>query len=35
MASIWGKTILATLILYVRSNSHVLQWSANSFDTVF
>jgi len=27
---------MATLILvYLRSNWHVLQWSANSFDTVF
>jgi len=25
---------MATLILYLRSNRHVLQWSANSFDTV-
>jgi len=26
---------MATLILYLRSNWHVLQWSANSFDTFF
>jgi len=26
---------MATSILYLRSNWHVLQWSANSFDTVF
>jgi len=26
---------MATLILYLRSNWHVLQWSENSFDTVF
>jgi len=26
---------MATLILYLRSNWHVLQWSANSFDTAF
>ena len=27
--------IMATLILYLRSNWHVLPWSANSFDMVF
>jgi len=26
---------MATLILYLRSNWHLLQWSANSFDTLF
>jgi len=26
---------MANLILYLRSNWHVLQWSANSFDTFF
>jgi len=26
---------MATLILYLRSNWHVLQWSANAFDTFF
>jgi len=26
---------MATLILYLRSNWHVLQWSANSYDTFF
>jgi len=26
---------MATLILYLRSNWHVLQWSTNSFDTFF
>jgi len=26
---------MATIILYVRSNWHVLQWSADSFDTFF
>jgi len=26
---------MATLILYLRSNWHVLQWSANIFDTLF
>jgi len=26
---------MATLILYLRSNWHVLQWSANSIDTFF
>jgi len=26
---------MATLILYLRSSWHALQWSANSFDTVF
>jgi len=26
---------MATLILYLRSNWHLLQWSANSFDTFF
>jgi len=26
---------MATLILHLRSNLHVLQWSANSFDTIF
>jgi len=26
---------MATLMLYLRSNWHVLQWSANSFDMVF
>jgi len=26
---------MATLILYLRSNWHVLQWSADSFDIVF
>jgi len=26
---------MATLILYLRRNWHVLQWSANSFDTFF
>jgi len=26
---------MATLILYLRSNWHVLQWSADSFDTLF
>jgi len=27
--------MMATLILNVRSNWNVLQWSANSFDTFF
>jgi len=26
---------MATLIHHLRSNWHVLQWSVNSFDTVF
>jgi len=26
---------MATLILHLRSNWHLLQWSANSFDTFF
>jgi len=26
---------MATIILFLRSNWHVLQWSANSFDMVF
>jgi len=26
---------MGTLILYLRSNWHVLQWSANSFDAGF
>jgi len=26
---------MAALILYLRSNWHVLQWSANLFDTFF
>jgi len=26
---------MAILIHYLRSNWHVLQWSANSFDTFF
>jgi len=26
---------MATLILCLRTNWHVLQWSANSFDTFF
>jgi len=29
------KQIMATLILWLRSNWHVLQWSANSFDMFF
>jgi len=35
MVRIWGKKIMANLILYLRSNWHVLQWSANSFDAFF
>jgi len=26
---------MAKLMLYLRSKWHVLQWSANSFDTIF
>jgi len=26
---------MATLMLHLRSNWHVLHWSADSFDTVF
>jgi len=26
---------MATLIFYLRSNWYILQWSANSFDTLF
>jgi len=29
------QKLMATLILYLRSNWHVLQWSAYLFDTVF
>jgi len=35
MVWVYGKKIMAKLMLYPRSKWHVLQWSANSFDTIF